>query len=108
MTKTNDFKKAWFISCSIHKKENMLFFRKCWKCEIKKRVKTISEAKLLIPYKHLLTFLALLLLVSCTPTKTGRVTMIQGQRYRIEGVKRVFINNPDSTITINQLKTVKY
>ena len=54
MTKTNDFKKAWYVLCSIHKKENMLFFRKCWKCEIKKRIKTISEVKLLVPYKHLL------------------------------------------------------
>ena len=53
-------------------------------------------------------YLILILLVSCTTTKTGRVTMVQGQRYRIEGVKRVFINNLDSTIIINQLKTIKY
>lgn len=47
----SDFERAWYKNCPIHKKERFLFFGKCWKCEIKKRCKTISEAKLLIPFK---------------------------------------------------------
>ena len=50
----SEFKKAWYISCPQHRKISYLFFAKCWKCEIKKRAKTISEAKLLIPFKYLL------------------------------------------------------
>jgi len=47
----SDFEKSCYINCPTHKKERFIFFRKCWKCEIKKRCKTISEVKLLIPLK---------------------------------------------------------
>lgn len=48
----SDFEKSCYIKCKVHKKERFLFFRKCWKCEIKKRCKNISEAKLLIQFKN--------------------------------------------------------
>ena len=54
MTKTNDFNKAFLTPCEFNKNNIKYLFQKCWKCKIKKRVKTISEAKLLIPFKHLL------------------------------------------------------
>lgn len=45
------FEKAWFRTCKVHTNERFLFFRKCWKCEIKKKCKTISEVKLLLTFK---------------------------------------------------------
>ena len=52
--KNNEFENAYYKNCPIHKKEKMLFFRKCWKCEVVSRAKTISEAKLLINFKKYL------------------------------------------------------
>ena len=36
------------------KKKKCYFFRRCWKCEVVSRAKTISEAKLLINFKKYL------------------------------------------------------
>lgn len=41
--------RAW---CLSHRKVIFFFWQKCWKCEIKKKCKTISEAKLLMPFKN--------------------------------------------------------
>lgn len=46
------FEKAYYTTCPVHKNERYLFFRKCWKCEVKRRAKTISEAKILIQFKN--------------------------------------------------------
>ncbi len=50
----SDFEKAWYRNCSIHRKERFLFFRRCWKCEMRRRCKTINEVRLLMPFKNLL------------------------------------------------------
>jgi len=53
MKQTNDFQKAYYTNCPVHRNERFLFYKTCWKCDILKYAKSFREIKLMLIAKKL-------------------------------------------------------
>jgi len=48
----SDFERAWYYNCPKHRKVRLLFFQKCWKCEILNTAKSFRDIRMMLTMRN--------------------------------------------------------